>query len=334
MTYIINTEAIVIFIGAKRVRIEKSDKRYAKIIGVFDLPKEDQDEAVLAILEPETVDIKKIHGLNGFEVVEDDVYYKGDKLPPAMATKIQSILRDGLPLEHFEKFWENLELNPTASSVSELMNFLSYKELPITEDGCFLAYKGLQDDYWSISGNKDTKVVSGQVDDTGRIFNGIGEYIEVRRRDVDDNRNHHCSFGLHVGSLSYASNFGRGKLVVVKVNPKDVVSVPTDYSCQKCRVSAYTVLYDFEGEIEASVVDSDGESTIVPDTTQVRTDFVGRVANYLDNKRDEGYDGVTLRQIQAIFSPEWPSKERVIDALQALCENWFVSDEGITICEL
>lgn len=334
MTHIINTSAIILFMGSKRARVEKSDPRYAKIVSTFDLPVEDQEDAILAILNPKEVSLTKIHGQNGFEIVGDAVFYKGEELPSALAVKIASIVRDGLPIENFEKFWENLQLNDSASSVSELMQFLEYKELPITEDGCFLAYKGLLSNYWSIHGNQNTKVVSGEVDGEGRIFNGIGEYIEVRRRDVDDNRNHHCSFGLHVGSLEYASSFGQGKLVVVKVNPKDVVSVPTDYNCQKCRVSAYTVVSDYEGEITSSVVDADGQDTVVPNTTKQRTDFVSRIDAYLDRKRDEGCSEVTMRQIQAIFSPEWPARTRILDALQSLSENWYVDDEGVYVVEL
>lgn len=334
MTHIINTSAIILFMGSKRARVEKSDPRYAKIVATFDLPVEDQEDAIFAILNPKEVSIAKIHGQNGFEIVDDAVFYKGEELPSALAVKIASIVRDGLPIENFEKFWENLQLNDSASSVSELMQFLEYKELPITEDGCFLAYKGLNSEYWSIHGNQNTKVVSGEVDGDGRIFNGVGEYIEVRRRDVDDNRNNHCSFGLHVGSLEYASSFGQGKLVVVKVNPKDVVSVPTDYNCQKCRVSAYTVVSDYEGEITSSVVDADGQDTVVPNTTKQRTDFVSRVDAYLDRKRSEGYSEVTIRQIQAIFSPEWPSRTRILDALQSLSENWYVDDDAVYVVEL
>lgn len=163
-------------------------------------------------------------------------------MPQALADKVRAIAQEGLPVSIFAKFWDNLQLNPSANSVRELYDFLAYKELPITEDGCFLAYKGLTRNGWSISANKETKVLKGKVDDKGRIFNGLNEEIEVRRWDVDDNRQHGCSYGLHVGSLDYAQGFAQGQVVVVKINPKDVVSVPEDCACQKCRVCAYKVI--------------------------------------------------------------------------------------------
>jgi 23S rRNA U2552 (ribose-2'-O)-methylase RlmE/FtsJ len=256
-----------------------------------------------------------------FEVVGETVLYQGEELPPALITKVLSIVRDGLPLEHFEKFWQRLEKNPSSSSVNELIDFLSYKELPITEDGCFIAYRGVNSDYYSVNGNTNTKVLQGQVDDQGRILNAIGETIEVSRRQVDDNRDIGCSYGLHVGSLDYASSWGP-KVIVVKVDPADVVSVPKDCSCQKCRVSKYEVLYDFVGEITASVVGDDGEDDVVTSDENERTEFVSKVDNYLQRKIEEGYEEVTVRQIQNSFSPVWPSKESVLDALQELWFDW------------
>jgi hypothetical protein len=209
------------------------------------------------------------------------------------------------------------------------MEFLEYKELPITDDGCFLAYKGVSEHYYSIHGNPKTVVVQGITTTDGKIFNGVGSKIEVKRRNVDDNRNNHCSFGLHVGSLDYARSFGQ-RVVVVKVNPKDVVSVPTDYNCQKCRVSAYEVVSDYEYEIQSSVTDGEGNDNLVPNFAKERTAFVERVEKYLNNKRDEGYDDVSVRQIQNSFSPEYPSKQEVLDALQELNEYWDEID-GVTL---
>ncbi len=331
MTYIINQAGIVLFINKKSIKIEKSDRRYAKIIECFSLEKDAQEAAVLTIVSSDKERIDSLHGKDGFEVVGNDVWYKGEKLPVALSTKVKSIIAEGLPLDAFEKFWENLNQNPSSSSVNELMEFLEYKELPITEDGCFLAYKGITSDGWSIHGNTSTVVLEGEVDDSGRIKNEIGSRITVKRRDVDDNRNHHCSFGLHVGSLQYASNFA-SKIVVVKVNPKDVVSVPTDYSCQKCRVSSYEVVSEYEGEIEAPITSSDG-GELVENSTKARNEFVDRVARYIGNKIDDGYSQVTVRQVQNSFSPDYPSREKVLDALQELDLGWYEED-GVLVIDL
>jgi hypothetical protein len=323
MNYIINQAGIVLFLDNKPVKLEKGSSQYAKIIEAFDLPENQQEAAIRKALEKTSERAEK----NGFKISPEEVSYKGETLPKALAEKVRSIHREGLPLNLFEKFWQNIQDNPSSSSVRELYDFLAYKELPITDDGCFLAYKGLESDFWSISGNKDTKVVKGQIDDRGRILNSVGAEIEVKRRDVDDNRDHHCSFGLHVGSLDYARGFARGSVVVVKVNPKDVVSVPTDYNCQKCRVSAYKVVSVFEQEIKAPVVDEDNEP-VQNETVQKRSEFVERVEKYLENCKKKGYSAVCIRKIQNSFSPEYPSRNRVLDALDELGYFWYEGEEG------
>ena len=330
MKYAINREALILFINGKNIRIEKTDKRYPKLLKIFQLPKEDQEaEAWNIINNINATNLNEvIKEAEGFDIQGEEIFYKGEKLPKAFSTKVLSIVRDGLPLEHFERFWQNLENNPSSKSVEELTQFLDYKELPITEDGHFLAYKGVNSDYYSVHGNKDTKVISGQVNSEGRIYNGIGEVIEVRRRDVDDDREKHCSFGLHAGSLEYARGFA-SKLIVVKINPADVVSVPSDCRCQKVRVCRYEVVSDFVEEITASVVDEDGSDNVVPNVSKEREEFIDRIEKYLDNKTNQGIEEVTVRQIQNSLSPGWATKEQVSDALQEL-GVYFYTRDGIT----
>jgi hypothetical protein len=332
MKYAINTEAIILFINGKNIRVEKTDRKYPKILQVFQLPKDQQESEVESILNTIVKVDKVIEETEGFDIQGEEIFYKGEKLPKAFSDKVLSIIADGLPLEHFEKFWENLEKNPSSKSIEELTQFLDYKELPITEDGCFLAYKGVQSDYFSSHGNTETKVLQGTVNSSGHILNSVGAVIEVRRRDVDDDRNKHCSKGLHCGSLEYARGFA-SRLVVVKVNPADVVSVPSDYDCQKCRVSKYEVISDFVEEITASVVDEDGTDSIVVSEVRERNEFIDRVERYLSNKNDEGFDEVTLRQIQNSFSPGWATKQQVLDALQSL-GVYFWTNDGVTYVEV
>jgi len=118
--------------------------------------------------------------------------------------------------------------------------------LPTTPEGKVLGYKGVQHDYWSSTGNADTIVVQGETNERHQILNEVGATIEVSRRCVDDNKDNHCSFGLHVGSYDYANSWAGhdGRLLVVEFDPEDAVSVPTDCDFQKLRVSKYRVVED------------------------------------------------------------------------------------------
>jgi len=181
------------------------------------------------------------------EVKDEVVYYKGHRLHGVVVDKLIDMLRSGMKdSSPIVNFITRLQANPSANSVTELYTFLGYKSLPTTPEGKVLGYKGVQSDYWSSTGNADTIVVQGETNERHQILNEVGATIEVARRCVDDNKDNHCSFGLHVGSFDYASDWSGedGKLLLVEFDPADAVSVPTDCNFQKLRVSKYNVIAD------------------------------------------------------------------------------------------
>lgn len=330
MKYIINQTGIVLFMNNKPQKFASSDPKYAAIIAALRLPSHQQEAAINKALE--AADVNRDIQSKGFQLNPNtrEVSYHGELLPAPLAQKVFSLIEQNLPVTLLEKFWENLKQNPSYNSVRELYDFLSYKELPITEDGCFLAYRGLQDDFYSVSGNLQTKVLQGTVNSKGQIYNGVGEHIEVQRNCVDDNRENHCSFGVHAGSWDYARNWSRGKMVVVKINPKDVVSVPSDYDCQKLRCCAYTVVSEVEVEITSAATDDDGnelEDQSFQEEVSNRSEVIRRVQQYLTRKQDQGFSEVSFRAIQSCFSPDCPSMAEITDAVNALDYRWFFMGE-------
>jgi len=83
--------------------------------------------------------------------------------------------------------------NPSMTSRNELFLFLEAANLPITEDGCFLAYKAVTSDF------KDKH--------SRKFDNSPGVTLEMPRRDVDDNREQTCSYGFHAAAYEYAKGF-------------------------------------------------------------------------------------------------------------------------------
>jgi hypothetical protein len=69
----------------------------------------------------------------------------------------------------------------------------------------------------------------------------------MERHEVDDNKDRTCSSGLHFCSKDYLNSFGGERVVIVKINPRDVVSIPSDYNDTKGRACRYEVV----GEIDA-----------------------------------------------------------------------------------
>lgn len=170
---------------------------------------------------------------------KDGVFYDGKQLHNALATRIMDMIRQGIDVEPIGKFLNNLMLNPSESAREELYLFLQACDLPITNDGHFLAYKIVRSDY------KDKH--------TGKMDNSVGSYPQMDRAECNPNRDETCSKGLHFCSKSYISHFsardGSDHLMQLKINPKNVVSIPSDYNDAKGRACEYL--------IEAEIIDGE-----------------------------------------------------------------------------
>jgi hypothetical protein len=169
-------------------------------------------------------------------VTEAGVTFKGNPITGYLADKMVVFLRNGLPIEHYCRFLDNLMANPSMTSRSELFLFLEAADLPITPDGHFLAYKAVRGDF------KDKH--------SGTFDNSPGQVHEMARHDVDDDRNKTCSYGFHAAAYEYAHNFmsrSTDKMVAVKIDPACVVSVPSDYGNQKLRCTSYEVMFEVPG---------------------------------------------------------------------------------------
>jgi hypothetical protein len=127
-------------------------------------------------------------------------------------------------------FMHNLMKNPSKRSVDELYGFLEKNNLPLTPDGHFLAYKKVRRDFKDIH--------------SGTMDNSPGTIVEMERNQVDDNKDQTCSTGLHFCGLSYLDHFGGSdsRVVIVKIDPADVVSIPSDYNGAKGRACRYEVI--------------------------------------------------------------------------------------------
>lgn len=166
------------------------------------------------------------------------LYYKGEPLYDSLANTVVEFYRTGRSFVNLVNFMERLFENPSRHSRTQLFEFLDRHEFAITDEGYFLAYKGVDRDLCSITWG--SAYVNGELV-VGKIPNNPGNLIQMDRRDVMDDPTVACSHGLHAGTWEYASGFGP-VVVEVMVNPKHVASVPNDCNFQKIRTEEYRVL--------------------------------------------------------------------------------------------
>jgi hypothetical protein len=166
----------------------------------------------------------------------DRVFYGDLEVKGSVVDRILQMVRENFDAQPMMRFLANLMANPSKRAVDELYGFLEATKLPITEDGHFLAYKKVNHNYRDFY--------------TGKMDNSIGQVLEMPRNQVDDDKDRTCSQGLHFCSLSYLPHYhgGDGRVVIVKINPADVVSIPSDYDNAKGRAWRYEVVGEYEGE--------------------------------------------------------------------------------------
>lgn len=219
INYHVLMNSIVVNYEGKTISINKGDRRYLPIIEAI------KDDKLGDI--PEIVDNKLKFSKHGFEVVDGNIVIDGQTLPKALSDRVLAFMEDGLLFQPILNLWDRLKKNPSFNSRKMLYDFLEHNGHPITEDGCFIAYRGVTDDF------KDPH--------TRTFDNSVGSVCEMPREEVDDNPDNTCSAGLHVACYDYANGFGH-RTIEVKVDPVDVVCVPRDYNGTKMRTCKFEVV--------------------------------------------------------------------------------------------
>lgn len=222
---------ITLFIEGKQYTVHATDSNFNNVVSAY---KAQDYDTLLDTLNP-TLKIQKLYAkYENIEVKNGNVYIYDEPVNTLIASRIIQFLSNDIDCVPIFKFMTRLQNNPSKRAVDELYTFLTHQYLPITASGTFLAYKAIRADF--------TDKHSGKFD------NSVGNVLEMPRNKVDDDKNVGCSYGFHAGTLEYASGFASGddKLVLVEIDPADVVSIPTDCSFQKLRTCKYKVVSEYE----------------------------------------------------------------------------------------
>jgi len=227
----LNSGHIFLVLDGKDYSINAGNSSFSKALEAYNAK---DWESFIYIVNPE-IRLKSLYAsYEGIEVKDGNLYVFGDPIHSTIAKRVISFIEHGLDCVHLFKFILKLNMNPSKRAVDELYTFLEHRALPVTDNGNFLAYKAVREDYTDKY--------------TGKFLNTIDSVLEMPRNKVDDNKENGCSYGFHAGSVDYAKDFmnADGHLMIVEINPADVVSIPTDCQYQKLRTCKYKVVGEYE----------------------------------------------------------------------------------------
>lgn len=165
--------------------------------------------------------------------------YNGRPLENGLTRRILQHLESGHEglAEPLIALLDKTQENPSYRAVQGLYEWLERSNLPIAADGDIIAYKIVREDYFDIH--------SGEFDHTP------GKVVEQPRNMCDEDPDRTCSTGLHFCSAGYLPHYGTAagsRVVIVRINPRDVVAFPRDYDISKGRCCRMEVVGEVDRE--------------------------------------------------------------------------------------
>lgn len=230
----ISPRSVSVLLDGRFRTISNEAANYQAIVDALHQP--EHDEAAIRDLIDIPSFVKRM--TYGRVVIEGDtVLFNGMAQTSYMAERLIAHLHAGMDVTPYARFMDNLLDNPTEYVREDLFKWVESGDMPFTEDGCFLAYKYVQEDYYSAHSGLN-----------GKVYHGLGEFVTMPRSECDLTRSS-CSTGLHFCSFKYLGNYASNRrIIIVKVHPSNVTAIPPDYGMQKGRCCAYTVVGELPKE--------------------------------------------------------------------------------------
>ena len=258
-TYLISGDTVFIAAEGKSWVVSKADGK--KMDEVLRLIKEDASLAELKkVLDCDSGERlrkwceEQLDGNDaGISVGSDTVEIDGKPVYGSLCRQIIEMNEQGFPLDPLVNFVRKMRQNPSYRIREQLWGFIEACQkdggFTLHTDGDIMAYKVVRNDFTDCH--------------TGTFDNHPGKVVEMPRCEVDDDPHHTCSTGLHFCAYSYVGGFISvgDRLVLVKVNPKDVVSIPEDYGNAKARCCRYEVVSEVSKPVKEPVY-RNGEQTL------------------------------------------------------------------------
>lgn len=224
-------QSVTLILDGKPFVVASDKPQYPQLV---DAIKAGDWDAVKAIVNAATSYGPILKAFGDVTVYGGHIVYNGRELHNYLVDKILSATQTGLPVEPLGRFLENVLKNPDPRAAADLYEWCEANQLPLTEDGCIIAYKRVRADYLDIYSRT--------------LDHSPGRVVEQDRALCDSDPNRTCSAGLHFCSASYLRHYSGARVVLLKINPADVVAFPRDYGLSKGRACRYEVIEEIPPE--------------------------------------------------------------------------------------
>jgi hypothetical protein len=288
INYILNSTngTLNVIVKGKPVTISK-EREIDKYNKVLELIRQDDEDAIVKLFDVVTQVSTKLGVTITKEGLVTYVNNEGqvEQLPPSLnKTLVAMYEQDESSITPLILFWEKVRLNPSYRVNRCLFDFIEANNVVLNEKGNLILYK-------IVARTNDPEVFLDLY--TRKVEQRFNVEIRMPRNAVDDNIDNLCSYGYHAACWQYLPHYGsalsgKDAILLVEVDPVDIVAIPRDYNNSKIRTCAYTPLSEYtydKGEIDKVLYRGYNPSLIIADDT-VDNDLEDEDYSYDDNDDD------------------------------------------------
>lgn len=282
MQYILSPGAVTVFLDGKPYTVGRTARTFDAVV---DAIRSESVDKLRQLLDIRAAIIKQFKSATGKVKVDGNrLMYDDQEVTGLISTRVFEMLAKGLNITPMITFVENMMQNPSMRATRELYGFMEACNLPVTDDGHFLAYKRVRGDYKSVH--------------DGKTDNSIGRVLEMPRNMVDEDADRTCSYGLHFCSFDYLKHFSGERIVILKIHPRDVVAIPADYNNSKGRACRYEVVGELSVDHDTNLPTKTLDENFTTDYGREEPEVAVTVTDDLDALLSPS--GMTLRKLRAI----------------------------------
>lgn len=331
MRYILGSDSLTAFVGGRPYTVNKSAEIFEIALNAV---REDDPEAFLSVVDTKAKMATAMQKVEGVTVKGKQIFYGTREITGLLASRFFEMLQLKLDTAPMGRFIVNLMQNPSKRAVDETFDFVSACNLPITEEGNILAYRRVRGDYLDNHSRSVPNKPACEFNDKelnsmpiicgkkGEVTVDIDEEtgftkVSMDRNLVDEDKDRTCSYGLHFCSFEYLKWFSGEKIIVVEINPKDIVAIPSDYNNAKGRTCSYLIVDEMEVSALNNLPVEPISAKTVQKVKEKKADYSKKMNKELADDLRYDYDvncwdiedlaegyGISIRQVKRILNNE------------------------------